>query len=124
VLQTARNVSVIPARRNMHLAAEDSAGHKLRVAAYCRVSTDEEEQASSYEVQIEHYTSFIQGNPEWELAGIFADVGTPYGLNTKAHKCLILQESIGAFLLEKIPSGRKADVTWTWMTISHGVIAR
>ncbi len=75
-------MSVIPARRNIHRAAEDNARHKLRVAAYCRVSTDEEEQASSYEVQIEHYTSFIQGNPEWELAGIFADEGIS-GTNTK-----------------------------------------
>lgn len=66
----------------MHQAAEDNDRHKLRVAAYCRVSTDEEEQASSYEVQIEHYTSFIQGNPEWELAGIFADEGIS-GTNTK-----------------------------------------
>ena len=66
----------------MRRAAEDNAERKLRVAAYCRVSTDEEEQASSYEVQIEHYTSFIQGNPEWELAGIFADEGIS-GTNTK-----------------------------------------
>ena len=66
----------------MQRAAEDNAARKLRVAAYCRVSTDEEEQASSYEVQIEHYTSFIQGNPEWELAGIFADEGIS-GTNTK-----------------------------------------
>ena len=39
------------------------------------VSTDSEEQASSYEVQVEHYTQFIEKNPEWELAGIFADDG-------------------------------------------------
>ena len=49
---------------------------------YCRVSTDSEEQASSYEVQIEHYTSYINSNPEWELAGIFADDGIS-GTNTK-----------------------------------------
>jgi DNA invertase Pin-like site-specific DNA recombinase len=55
---------------------------KLRVAAYCRVSTDNEEQASSYEVQIEHYTSYINNNPEWKLAGIFADDGIT-GTNTK-----------------------------------------
>ena len=46
---------------------------KLRVAAYCRVSTESEEQAISYEAQIEHYTEYIKKNPEWELAGIFAD---------------------------------------------------
>jgi DNA invertase Pin-like site-specific DNA recombinase len=55
---------------------------KIRVAAYCRVSTDSEEQATSYEAQIEHYTNYIKSNPEWELAGIFADEGIT-GTNTK-----------------------------------------
>ena len=52
------------------------------MAAYCRVSTDSEEQASSYEIQIEHYTNYIKKNKEWELAGIFADDGIT-GTNTK-----------------------------------------
>jgi len=55
---------------------------KLRVAAYCRVSTDSDEQATSYEAQIEHYTNFIQKNEEWEFAKIFADGGIS-GTNTK-----------------------------------------
>ena len=48
---------------------------KLRVAAYCRVSTENEEQATSYQTQIEHYTEVIEKNPDWILAGIFADDG-------------------------------------------------
>ena len=48
---------------------------KLKVAAYCRVSTDEEEQETSYEAQIGYYTEKIKNNPEWTLAGIFADEG-------------------------------------------------
>ena len=48
---------------------------KLRVAAYCRVSTDMEDQRTSFEGQVRHYTELIQANPEWELAGIFADEG-------------------------------------------------
>lgn len=48
---------------------------KLRGAAYCRVSTDTEEQTTSYEVQVEYYTKFIQKNSKWELAGIIADDG-------------------------------------------------
>ena len=48
---------------------------KLKVAAYCRVSTEHEEQESSYEAQCTHYESFIKSNPEWELAGIYADEG-------------------------------------------------
>ena len=55
---------------------------RLRVAAYCRVSTDTEEQATSYETQVEHYTEYISKNPEWALAGIYADDGIS-GTNTK-----------------------------------------
>ena len=77
-----RNVTVIPARQRMGGGIKKEEKPKLRVAAYCRVSTDSDEQATSYETQIEHYTSFIQKNPEWELAGIFADDGIS-GTNTK-----------------------------------------
>ena len=69
------NVTVIPARYHAARQEKDEDKPKLRVAAYCRVSTDSEEQATSYEAQIEHYTEYIQKNPEWELAGIFADEG-------------------------------------------------
>ena len=48
---------------------------KLRVAAYCRVSTEQEEQESSFDNQVIYYTNLIQSNPEWEFAGIFADRG-------------------------------------------------
>lgn len=48
---------------------------KLKVAAYCRVSTDQEEQESSYEAQISYYTEKIGKNSEWQMAGIFADEG-------------------------------------------------
>lgn len=48
---------------------------KLRVAAYCRVSTDDEEQLTSYRNQIEHYTNKIKQNADWKLVGIFADEG-------------------------------------------------
>ncbi len=77
-----KNITVIPARKRVGNTVTAEEKPKLRVAAYCRVSTDSEEQASSYEVQVEHYTQFIQKNPEWELAGIFADDGIS-GCNTK-----------------------------------------
>ena len=47
----------------------------LKVAAYCRVSTDDKEQKTSYEAQIQYYTNKINKNPDWQMAGIFADVG-------------------------------------------------
>ena len=44
---------------------------KLRVAAYCRVSTEEEEQQNSFEVQVDYYTEKITHHDGWQLAGIF-----------------------------------------------------
>lgn len=52
-----------------------AAKKKLRVAAYCRVSTDDEEQLTSYEAQKSYYTDKITGNPDWIMADIFADEG-------------------------------------------------
>ena len=70
------NVMVIPAKRQVgNTARQQNAKPKLRVAAYCRVSTDSDEQATSYDAQVEHYTEFIQKNPEWEFAGVYADDG-------------------------------------------------
>lgn len=76
------NVMVIPARRQVGNTVRQDTKPKLRVAAYCRVSTDSDEQATSYETQVAHYTEYIQKNPEWEFAGIFADDGIS-GTNTK-----------------------------------------
>lgn len=45
------------------------------MAAYCRVSTDSEEQLNSYEAQKSYYTQKIEENPDWEMAGIYADKG-------------------------------------------------
>lgn len=55
---------------------EKKQGYKqLRVAAYCRVSTDSDEQEMSFEAQVGYYTDKIMRNPEWSLAGIYADEG-------------------------------------------------
>ena len=69
-----RRVRVIPATRQAHTAAPRRSG-KQRVAAYCRVSTDSEEQLNSYAAQKNYYTQKIEGNPDWEMAGVFADEG-------------------------------------------------
>ena len=66
-------VITIPARPKSE--QEQIVGRQKRVAAYCRVSTDEEEQLSSYEAQKTYYTDKIMENPEWTMAGIFADEG-------------------------------------------------
>ena len=76
------NVTVIPARRRRMQTNEEQIIPKIKVAAYCRVSTDSDEQATSYEMQVEHYTEYITKNPEWELVDIYADDGIS-GTNTK-----------------------------------------
>lgn len=55
---------------------------KKRVAAYARVSTDSDEQLGSYEAQVEFYTRYISGNPEWEFVSVYTDEGIS-GTNTK-----------------------------------------
>ena len=79
--ETAKKISMIPAKvqydRNVKLSEK-----KMKVAAYCRVSTELEEQDSSYEAQVEYYTSKISENENWKNAGIYADDGKS-GTNTK-----------------------------------------
>ena len=72
-MSTAPNVTVIPAK--VQTAESRDKYHQLRVAAYCRVSTELEEQQNSYQVQIAYYTDLINKKKEWTLAGIFADEG-------------------------------------------------
>lgn len=68
-----KTVSVIPppARKGPDRSKYD----QLRVAPYCRVSTDSEEQLTSYTMQKRVYTEMIMGNPEWQLVDIYADEG-------------------------------------------------
>lgn len=79
----ARSVTVIPARsqkvRTGHKAVQEK---KIRVAAYCRVSTDQEDQLHSFETQVEYYTKYINEHENYEMAGIYADEGIS-GTNTK-----------------------------------------
>ena len=58
-------------------------GRTLRVAAYARVSTDHEEQESSYEAQVTHFTELIRAHSNWTLAGIYADEGISATTTTK-----------------------------------------
>ncbi len=79
-MTTASNVRVIPTQPQT--AEHQSRYHQIRVAAYCRVSTEMEEQQNSYQVQIDYYTDLINKKKEWTLAGIFADEGIS-GTQTK-----------------------------------------
>ena len=66
-------IITIPARPES--VKSQTVKRQLRVAAYCRVSTDDEEQLTSYEAQQHYYTDKIMSNQEWTMAGIFADEG-------------------------------------------------
>ena len=68
---TTPTVIFIPAKPEAVRASK----RQLRVAAYCRVSTDDEEQLTSYEAQKNYYTDKIMTNKEWTMAGLFADEG-------------------------------------------------
>ena len=70
--QSNMRIVIIPAKSREETGQTE---RRLKVAAYCRVSTDQEEQESSYEAQIGYYTEKIKNNAEWTLAGIFADEG-------------------------------------------------
>ena len=75
-------VMVIPAKAKTGTVTETGEIRKKRVAAYCRVSTDSDEQETSYDIQVEHYREYINRHPGWELVGIYADDGIS-GTNTK-----------------------------------------
>lgn len=109
-----RTVTVIPAKPQR---SQQAVRRQLRVAAYCRVSTEEEEQQSSYEAQCTYYTDKIMTNPEWTMAGIFADEGITgtstrkrEDFNRMIRKCrqkkidLILTKSISRFARNTLDS--------------------
>lgn len=74
-------------------------GRKMRVAAYCRVSTDAAEQKESFESQVTYYKGQIDGNPDWESAGIYADEGIS---ETQAKKRPEFMRMIGDAMAGKI----------------------
>jgi len=75
-------VRVIPSTINPITLSPLGQISRRKVAAYARVSTDDEEQATSYETQVKHYTEFIQKKPEWEFVKVYADDGIS-GTSTK-----------------------------------------
>ena len=69
------NVTVIPATRNLHTGIRNDAVAKRKTAGYARVSTDSEEQLTSYEAQVDYYTNYIKSRPEWEFVNVYTDEG-------------------------------------------------
>lgn len=67
-------VTMIPATINPMTHLPAMATHKRRVAGYARVSTDSDEQFTSYEAQVDYYTKFIHSKPDWEFVKVYTDV--------------------------------------------------
>ena len=78
----ARNVRLIPKKIDSSSIASNGNFKKKRVCAYARVSTDSEEQATSYNAQVDYYTNFIKQKPNWIYVDTFADEGIS-GTSTK-----------------------------------------
>lgn len=78
----ARSVTVIPAKSRAEVRKNVKQVKKLRVAAYCRVSTDQEDQLHSFDAQVDYYTKYIEEHENYAMAGIYADEGIS-GTNTK-----------------------------------------
>ena len=75
-------VRVIPANMNMQMRGEGEEEPKIKVAVYARVSTLEEEQQSSYQLQVSYFEEYIQRKQGWELYKVYSDEGVT-GTNTK-----------------------------------------
>lgn len=78
----ARNIKMIPSTVPLHAVGPVVTGAKRRVAAYARVSTDRDEQFTSYEAQIDYYTNYIKSRPDWEFVSVYSDEGKT-GCNTR-----------------------------------------
>lgn len=92
-----KRVSVLEPRQSFLVDKEKY--RQKRVAAYCRVSTDDKEQLTSYENQKKVYTEMIASNPEWEFAGLYPDEGIS---GTRADKRPQFKKMIAACLTGKI----------------------
>ncbi len=71
----AKRVTQIPATLNRFTSAPVYSAAKRKVAGYARVSTDLEQQQSSYEAQMNYYSSYISSRSDWEFVGMYSDEG-------------------------------------------------
>ncbi|MCD7732402.1 MAG: recombinase family protein [Oscillospiraceae bacterium] len=81
-MSTSKKVKTIPAIKPIFTDVKSTEIRKRRVAAYARVSTDEDDQLNSYEAQVDYYENYIKGHDDWEFVKIFSDEGIT-GTSTK-----------------------------------------
>lgn len=80
--------------KKIEIEKTEQANKKVRVAAYCRVSTRLASQKSSIDLQISHYTKLIEENPDWENAGIFFDYGSRCRIKGRDHFSEMIQKAM------------------------------
>ena len=81
-MKKTKNIKTIPATLKQFSSSPINENRKRRVAGYARVSTDSEEQFTSYEAQLDYYTNFIKSRDDWEFVKVYTDEGLS-GTNTK-----------------------------------------
>ena len=81
-MKNAKNITVIPATINPLTRLPKAAVQQRRVAGYARVSTDSEEQLTSYEAQVDYYTRYIRSRSDWQFVDVYTDEGIS-ATNTK-----------------------------------------
>ena len=122
-------VTVVPATRNRFTAMPIANARKRRVAAYARVSTNSDEQKTSYEAQVSYYTDYIREKSDWEFVRVYADRGIT-GTSTKKREQfndmieealagkidLIITKSVSRFARNTVDS-----LTTIWLLKEHGV---
>ena len=74
-------VTTIQATKNKFTALPTASIAKRRTAGYARVSTDKDEQFTSYEAEVDYYTKYIQSREDWEFVTVYTDADAPYGQN-------------------------------------------
>lgn len=77
-----KKVKTIPATKTKYSSKSKVQVAKRRVAGYARVSTDSDEQFTSYEAQVDYYTNYISNRADWGFVGIYTDEGIS-GTNRK-----------------------------------------
>lgn len=107
-ITSGRKVKLIPAKVDINKAKKQEV-KKINVAAYCRVSTAQEDQETSYEAQVAYFTKLITENPSWKLAGIYADDGISGtdmkkrdNFNAMMERCLRKDSDIDLILTKSI----------------------
>ena len=116
--KTAKNVKTIPATLRQFPSTPINEQRKRRTAGYARVSTDSEEQFTSYEAQVDYYTNFIKSRDDWEFVKVYTDEGIS-GTNTKKREGFrrMIQDALSG-KIDLIVTKSVADSQGTQWTVS------